>query len=416
MSSGKAATGTSASMIENLWKEHLQSSANRRANEVRDAYQRKGVLAVEPNYLEFCRHLSDGQRFVLCVLQNPNATCPHWTAAHAVAWPPPDAAIAAAPGLDVGALFSLGASEPDIPEAVRARADAFADFAGCILGITLTDAQLAAVRREVAHALGDPAATAIETALASFEPVRNVDVQRRHAWRQQNQPAYLRQLRAATDTISRTLLQWHADATQVLSVGPPPLTREAAESWVELTSFAAAAHAGMDHGTALPPDIDARIGLLAASYPRLTPQQRSMIALAPIYLYELRRAWPALSAPERMAAEAQLEKQLGAVPVAAAPPAAAPFVPKPIPALMSIPMVPVQTNDATTTPAADESALTRLNREFAEAHARGDHQRAAKLQVQIQMELQNQSARLEMQSNIAKTYAHISDFILGNMK
>src|SRR5262249_28176146 len=31
MSSGKAATGGSSSMIENAWKEHLQSSANRRA-------------------------------------------------------------------------------------------------------------------------------------------------------------------------------------------------------------------------------------------------------------------------------------------------------------------------------------------------------------------------------------------------
>jgi hypothetical protein len=195
MSSGKAATGNSASMIENLWKEHLQSSANRRANEARDTYQRKGILPAEPNYLDYCRHLSRDGRFVVCVLQNPHAACAFW------------APVAATPPARV----------PASPAAPSAR----------------------------------PSPDLTES-LPPLQPL-------------------------------------------VLPQAPPPV--------------AAAANA----------------------------------------------------------------------------------------------------------PAA-ESPLDRLTREFVEAQSRGDHQQAAKLQMQIQVELQNQNARLEMQSNIAKMYHDISMGIINNMK
>ena len=195
MSSGKAATGNSASMIENLWKEHLQSSANRRANEIRDTYQRKGILPAEPDYLDYCRHLSRDRRFVVCVLQNPHATCAFWSAV----------------------------------------------------------------------ATKQPATASAATAASAALPL--------------------------------------PDATESL----PPLQ------------------------------------------PLVLPQ----------------------------------------APPAAAAPANAP---------------------------AAESPIDRLTREFVEAQSRGDHQQAAKLQMQIQVELQNQNARLEMQSNIAKTYHEIAMGIINNMK
>jgi len=80
-----------------------------------------------------------------------------------------------------------------------------------------------------------------------------------------------------------------------------------------------------------------------------------------------------------------------------------------------LPQAPHPVAAAASAPAA-ESPLDRLTREFVEAQSRGDHQQAAKLQMQIQVELQNQNARLEMQSNIAKMYHDISMGIINNMK
>jgi hypothetical protein len=370
---------------------------------VRDAYQRKGVLAVEPNYFDYCRHFSGDQRFVLCGLQNPYGSCPDWTSAASLAASTTPTATSA---LDVDALFGLATPEPEIPEQFRPLAEDFIDFAGCILGITLTDAQMAALRRELAPVFtspSGPAARAVDAAVASFQPARNADVQSRHGWRQRNQLAYLQQLRGSDEPLSRMLLQWHVDATQVLAAGTPPLAREAAESWVELIAFASTARSGRNQSATLPADVETRIAHLAGDYPRLSARQRSMIALAPITLYELRRAWPAMSAAQREAAESQLETQLGVT----LPPAPAATVTSPPPAAP-----PPQTRP----PQTDETPLSRLTREFAEAQVRGDHQTAAKLQMQIQIELQNQTARLEMESSVAKMYHEMSMSIINNMK
>jgi hypothetical protein len=79
LSTSKTAMGHSASMIENLWKEHLQGAGNRRANEIRDVYQRKGLLPSAPDYLDYCGHLSRDRHFVVCALQNPHGTCGFWS-------------------------------------------------------------------------------------------------------------------------------------------------------------------------------------------------------------------------------------------------------------------------------------------------------------------------------------------------
>jgi hypothetical protein len=418
MSSGKAATGNSASMIENLWKEHLQSSANRRANEVRDTYQRKGVLATEPNYLDYCRSLSRDQRFVVCVLQNPHGTCASWSPA-AVKEPPVSVpAAAAAPTLaafDVAALFTLGSDEPEaVPSPLRGTVEDFIDFAGCVLGITFADRQIASLRTALVTALSDrggDAARLVASAVESFQEVKSVDPQTRHAWRQRHQETYLQQLGRAQDPVSRLLSQWQAEARHVLAPGAPPLTREAAESWIELTAFASTPPRDGDPDIPPPSTLEADIARLAQGYTTLSFRQQSVIALAPITLYELRRAWPGLTPDQRRAAMSQLATQLGTRnDRAAATPAIQPQAP-------AAPSTGVSREMAQ--PAASDvpgSTLDRLTREFAEAQARGDHQKVATLQVQIQMELQKETARLEMESNIAKMYHQMSMGIIGNMK
>ena len=457
MSWGKTATGNSSSMIENLWKEHLAGTANRRANEVRDAYQRKGVLASEPEYLDYCRRLSGERHFVLCAVQNPDDTCPLWSATAAErtdaavpvrAAPPVTTPTAAAPsvagpavsGFDIDALFSLAdddGAHDDVPPALRALVDGFVDFAGCMLGITLSSQQVAALRAELVRSCADresEIARAVDAAVASFQGVKGADIKARHAWRQQNQGTWLQQLARTTDPLCRMLAGWHAAATQVLAPGTPPLTREAAESWTELMTFAASASAGSDPSLE-PPDLEQQIARLAQGYSLLSQRERSLIALAPVTLYETRRAWSGLSADEKRATRARIAAQLGSAgragPEAAPPPPPRTEVPPPpppartdsAPALRHAAVNPWLTaSPRRERPASvqqaptDESTLDRLTREFAEAQARGDHRKAADLQLQIQMELQKETARREMDSNIAKMFHDMRMKTIDNMK
>ena len=419
MSSGKTAAGSSGSMVEALWKEHLQGSANRGANEIRDAYQRKGILPDEPNYLDYCRHLSRDRHFVVCALQNAHGTCAFWSeASTAAATPSPKTPISLS--LDVAALFSLDAVESEGLAPLRALIDDFIDFAGCVLGVTFSERQIATLRTELATTCGNPnsaAARAVTEAVESFQEVKTADLKARHAWRQRHQRAYLQQIGRAQDSLSRMLLEWHAIARQVLVPGAPPLTRAAAESWIELTAFVSIASAEADPSVTLP-DLERHIARLALEFATLPQRQQSLIALAPVTLYEIRRAWPSLSDAARRAARSQVAAQVRPSMDQAAdtPPPASRRAPPvladpPRPALSPRPRKP-----APITASEHESSIDRLTREIAEAQSRGDHRHAAQLQVQLQIELQVATARMEMESNIAKTYHEMQMKVIENIK
>ena len=410
MSSGKAAMGASVSMIENLWKEHIQSSASRRANEIRDTYQRKGVLPFEPNYLDYCRLLSVEGPFIVCALRNPHGTCPLWSGVASTneAMLRSRAAPAATAVLDVDALFSLKDEDVEITSQLRATIDDFVDCAGSLLGITFAERQITALRTFTMAALADRGSDAkarVEGAVRSFQPVKSADLRNRRAWRERTQAAFLHQVQQAEDELSKLLREWHAEASRILAAGTPPLTREAAESWVEIIGFAAAASPTGDLDISAPPNLEWDISRLAKEYPNLPLRHQALIALSPIALNELRRAWPGLSLDQRIAAASQVSRNVNFVGNSSAPSRLVsnpPIVPVSSPSPSSNPPGPSPQQRIARSDA-DPSTLERLTREFATAQARGDHQKAAVLQMQIQTELQNQSALIEMKAAIAKS-------------
>jgi hypothetical protein len=394
MVAAKAASGASASMIENLWKQHLESSASLRAYEIRSAYQHKGAMPEKPNYLDYCKHLSGDGRFVLCALQNPYATCQFWESESSTQ-------PVAAQGFSASALFDPGSVPSLDPQ--EALIEEFADFAGCILGATLSEGQLTSLHASGIEALSDESTAAqIRQDVASFQAVRRAAVPARNLWRQQNQAEYLQTLRTRKDVISQLLLRWYGEAQRVLVGGMPPLTREAAESWVELEAFFAAISEGREPSPPAPQALEQAITRLVRSYPGMPAARRASIRHSPIGLLELKRAWPGLTPDERENVRTQLAATLGS-------PAQAPAA-----------ETAGRTNSGTAqlrpraAPArAGESTLQRLRRELDEAQ---DPESKAKLHVQIQIEMQNEQARIELDNSIRQMYGKLSEKIIDNIK
>jgi hypothetical protein len=74
-----AATQSSPQVAQGMLQSYRGGSASRKALEVAGAYAAKGWVLAKPQYLDYCRHFSTDDTYVLCVLQNPHSTCPEWT-------------------------------------------------------------------------------------------------------------------------------------------------------------------------------------------------------------------------------------------------------------------------------------------------------------------------------------------------
>jgi hypothetical protein len=72
------AVQSSAQVAQGMLQSYRGGSAGRKALEVAGAYAAKGWMLAKPQYLDYCRHFSTDDTYVICVLQNPHHTCPAW--------------------------------------------------------------------------------------------------------------------------------------------------------------------------------------------------------------------------------------------------------------------------------------------------------------------------------------------------
>lgn len=299
---------------------------------------------------------------------------------------------------DIDALFALASTESvHVPPEYAQRVEEFIDFVGCILGIVLSDRQVAWLRTHLAEALAVPDGDETRFVAASldvFRPVKDATADVRQQWRKENQPRFLEGIAGAGSALAKTIEEWYDAARQVLAEGNPPLTREAAESWAELSTFATLISQGKEPGTAAPASLEAMIAQLAKEYPTLHPQQRLWTAFAPITLYEIRRSWPTMSPASRDALRAKLAAQFDLQPQAVKPAA---------PSIAPLPSTPAQSapRKAGWDRFRDDSSIDSLQRQWAEAQEKGDRQKAADLDARIQKTLQSGAEASAMLSNLA---------------
>jgi hypothetical protein len=69
---------TSTAAPESLLSKYREGAAGRKSFEVTGAYSANGRLAVEPEYIDWCRALSGPDDFALCALVNPHSVCAYW--------------------------------------------------------------------------------------------------------------------------------------------------------------------------------------------------------------------------------------------------------------------------------------------------------------------------------------------------
>jgi len=323
-------------------------------------------------------------------------------------------ASSATSGFDVDSLFELASMEAkSVPEEYQQHVEDFIDFAGCILGIVFSERQLAWLRGHIAEALADPgsnAANLIESSIEGFRSVKDADFKTHHAWREQNQPSFMKRISEAEDTLSQTLVEWHTAAQQVLVVGHPSLTREAAESWAELSTFAALIAQGKEPGTAVPKNLEAMIAQIANQYLNRNPQEQLQIAFAPLTLYEIRRSWPTMSADKREKLRSRLAAQfrLQAQPRTGAP--------QPPPIAVTPPPSQAAGRSYGWDRFRDDSSVKSLQRQLKEATEEGDRSKAVELKRKIQEALQQEGEASSMLSNTMTMRHQMMMNIIGNLK
>lgn len=81
LASQNIAVGLPTSTPDDLLNKHREGVASRIAFELAGAYDRKGHLLMPPQYLPYCRRLSDDDEYVVCLFQNPHHTCALWESA-----------------------------------------------------------------------------------------------------------------------------------------------------------------------------------------------------------------------------------------------------------------------------------------------------------------------------------------------
>jgi hypothetical protein len=319
--------------------------------------------------------------------------------------------------LDVNALFALASAEAtSVPPEYQATVDDFIDVVGCVLGIVLSERQIDWLRSRAMQALSQPdegEAQIIESSVRAFQGVKAADAQVRHVWRQQNQAAFVQRIGQTQNALCQTLREWHTEAQKILAACHPPLTREAAESWAELSTCAVLIAQGKEPGTAAPQNLEAMIAQLARDYPALPSRQQLWIAFAPITLYEIRRSWPTLSVEQREVLRGQLAAQFGVQPAQPADPYQAPVTSAAV-----TPRPPARTRPASTWDRfrQEDTSVEGLQRQWSEAQAAGDQQKASELQLKIQTALQQAAQASAMLTNIASMKHSMMMAVANNLK
>jgi hypothetical protein len=397
---------------EGLLSRHREGAAGRRAFEASGAYIAKGVMATEPQYLDWCRKLSQPGEYVVCVLQNPHATCDLWCAADqdgaGVAAPAaPDPAGAAGPA-QATATSDLTAAAPSKDGPAVGRLTAFLEW---IVGVSLPTATRGLLQVRVA-AGGEQQ---FADWLAYFSDVEALPEDERLVAREQMQEQFIASLRGSDDQLAASIVGTYDSANAPIAPGSPPLTTEAADAVLAIFDFLAAVVNGVDAVDVSPELLATWRMRLAQAYPSLGPLEQQWIAAAPLTAAMMRAGWDDL-APEQQVAQRQawsleLPRQQAFIQQVMQAPAADPwaaaqaFAPPPDP-FGAVPAAP-----------AEEKSLPDLF----DAMASAQDAELAKLErsnpeLAMQKRMQDKQVRATLFSNMLQMQHQTMMGIIGNIK
>ena len=95
------------------------------------------------------------------------------------------------------------------------------------------------------------------------------------------------------------VLATHAAVHPPLAPGPPALTAQVSDGFMQLLGFAFAEVKGTPHGETPAETLEAGRKALASRWAQISTAERQKIALSPLYLAAMRFKWPKLPAAEK---------------------------------------------------------------------------------------------------------------------
>jgi hypothetical protein len=290
---GTTSQARTSSSDEALLTRHREGIAARKALEVTGAHASRGVLLVEPQYLDWCEALSrpEDEEWVVCALQNPHASCPAWEPS-----PGPDAAGPAAEASVTHSdealvtmlcwLLELNLSGPTLAEARQLAAD-----------LAATDARTWQFVTQVCRPLYDQA-PAVHEALADFR-------------REQVEPGLVAALRAGGSSLGSLLVGEYDRVNAPLAGGDPPLTAEVADAFIDVLTFLDGLVTGWEAARATDADRAVWRDRMALAWPSLHPDARAWVARMPLSWAELRYQWATTPVEQRWQLAQHLQTGLG---------------------------------------------------------------------------------------------------------
>jgi hypothetical protein len=416
MATRNVSVGLNTSVADSLLTTHREGVASRIGFELTGAYNSAGHLAMEPRYFDYCGHYSTPDDYVVCLMQNPHHTCKAWEATMPTETPetnlptaPPQTDLATAPP----PALATPAAVPAEANIDYTKAWAFFQknqelvnewifFWEWMLDVEITgdDLKLRLAQKviESLQVVGSPSYLQTLDLIERYKSVSALDEAQRTYQREQNQAIFVAMLRADPSPTSQGLLALYDAANPVLAAGPPPLTPETADCYLDLLIFKRAAVTGVPPQ---PADTQAKAAWrqkTSEEYSSMTQEMRVWIAQTPLILAGLRAKWATFSDPERAIYVRQWSAELGI---------------SPTPQASSPPPVPQQEKWSDAAPGTVDELLAQIMRHQEEEER---HTAATNPELALQQRMQNASANAQMLSNIMASRHEASMAIIKNMR
>lgn len=176
----------------------------------------------------------------------------------------------------------------------------FSDYLEWVFDTSLTQKQ----RQEATRLIQDLeksrdgfTAEIVADALTARADLGNHSESEREAFRDSVEDELLKTLRSRyrNKPLAKWILETHVQTHKVLAEGPPPLTYQAAEAWVELLSFVLA-ESGME---AKPEEMTQLRESLPGAFSQMTEDEKRILSDLPLAWAALRKSWPAKKLDEQ---------------------------------------------------------------------------------------------------------------------
>lgn len=414
---------TSTQTPEALLQNHRKGAAARQGFELSGAYSAKGVLAVMPEYLDHCAHFSSEDAFVVCVLQNPYATCAAWTrdasapetvAPAAVVAPPravtPDGPAPATdqpgPAAPPSADEVLVAGPPALTRTMVSDLVAFTEW---MLQVTLPQTTRDLFEVVVLSHWREGHMTemgVIQQWLSSWKDVVGQEPAMRDFTRESNQGTFVASMRGDDDELSRALLSLYDTENAPIAPGSPPLTQEASDASLDLFDFMSTVVNGVDTIETTPAVRVEWTARLVEVFPTLPPEVQAWFAEAPMTVAALRAGWNQMTDEQREAHRRQWVEEL---------PLILEFAGGSIPA--AAPSATVTAREPVASPVAEErSTMSLLDDIIAAQQKEEEELMKTNPELALQKRLYHQQMNTQMMSNMSKMMHETSMAIINNIK